>query len=201
MDGEESKEVSKPQESNRPLVPYPFVRGKYGLNLHEKESHFRKGRIETGSGRKVMADMVQRSNTAWIRIYDEDEPAFTMQANVHGKTASADIYTRKQTGERHPDFFARNFLVFALNHFKNEGYPVVRFEAKWILTEGNEWGSDNYQEFQKLLQEGLGPEEAARLTWTGKVLSELGFSEVESIKRSDDEVIAFFKRPGTEPLV
>ena len=43
-------------------------------------------------------------NSASIKIYDEDEPGFTMQAEIHGETASADIYTRKQTGERHPDF-------------------------------------------------------------------------------------------------
>ena len=142
-----------------------------------------------------MANMVQRGNSASIRIYDEDEPGFTMQADIHGETASANIYTRKQTGERHPDFFAKNFLAFALSYFKNEGYPAARFKTRWVLTKGEGWSSDNYLQFRRLIREGLVPEDAAKQTWTGKLLSELGFSELESIKRSDDEIIAFFKKP------
>lgn len=162
-----------------------------------KEQHLleKKEELKQALEGKLWQTWFRGGNSASIRIYDEDEPAFTMQANVHGGTASANIYTRRKSGERHPDFFAKNFLAFALIHFKNEAYPVVRFEAKWILIEGEEWGSDNYQQFRRLIREGLVPEDAAKQTWTGKLLSELGFSELESIKRSDDEIIAFFKRP------
>ena len=116
-----------------------------------------------------------------------------MRAEIHGETASADIYTRKQTGERHPDFFARNFLYFALNHFKNEGYPVKRFEARWTASEGDVWRSDNFDEYWELRRNGLQPEEAAKLTWTGKTLFDLGFPEIEALKEAGNEIIAYFK--------
>lgn len=197
----EPKETSKPQEEARPLVPYPFVRGKYGLNIIERiGTYFTKGRIETGSGRRVMGEVSNRANSAFLRIYDEDDRSFLMEAEIHGNIGSANIFTRKKTGERHPDFFARNFLIFALRHFENEGYVVDKFQARWTLTEEGEWEFDNYRQFQKLIREGVDATEAARQTWTGKILSELGFTEIESVKSSDDEIIVFFRKPGASEL-
>lgn len=200
-EGGEQDASNRPAEAHHPLPPYPFVPGKYGLNLYEQAHFMRKQRIETGSGRRVVAEIGQKENKAWIRINDVDEEDFLMHAEVFEDTLRINVYTKKKTGEKHPDFFAKHFLVFALTHFENEAYPVRKFQASWTPVESEEWESDNYNEYRRFRREGADPADAAKKTWTGKTLGIFGFNEVETVNEEEDgEIVAIFRKPGQTPL-
>lgn|SRR3989344_5726361 len=196
MDGVGNTEVER--SKSKPSAVYPYLKGHFGIPLNELKTPIQ-DEIITGSGRKVFCDIGEDDDIAWVRIEDNKDH-YIMHINLKGDTVAGEIHTRKKNGERHPDFFAKNFLAFALNHFAQQGYSVRRFKAMWAPVESGEWGSDNYEDYQRLIQEGKTPDEAAKETWTGKVLSQLGFVEVESVQSVENFTIALFKKPDQNPL-
>lgn len=154
---------------------YPYAEGLYGIPFGDLAVPFY-GRIKGGSGREIICQI----SRSWITIRDEDEN-YWMQAVVKGNEARAIIATRKLTaGERHPDFFARKFFCFAFKHFEDSGLNVTKFVARWVKSEGD-FGSLNWDQYKEGVAKGLSPQEAAKSTWTGKVLAECGFDEVEEL--------------------
>lgn len=190
--GEKSTELER--SSSKPSAVYPFLKGQFGIPLNEISTPF-VGEVKTGSGRTVICEFAQRGERSWIRVEDLKDH-FVMHAVVEKETASAEIHTRKKDGKRHPDFFAKHFLAFALNHFKNEGHPVRKFNAMWSPVEGDQWASDNYEDYWKFRKEGIPQAEAVRKTWTGRVLAQLGFTEIEDIKGEEGSATyVTFKKP------
>lgn len=155
---------------------YPYVEGSYGIPFGDLTAPF-SGMIKGGSGREIVCQ-IWRNRITLRDVYKN----YWMQAVVEGDKASALIVTRKlTTGERHPDFFARKFFHFALNHFEKNGLNVTRFAARWVKSEG-EYGSLNWDQYKEGIANGLSPKEAAKATWTGRVLAECGFGEVEELR-------------------
>ena len=181
--------------ASKPSAVYPFLEGHFGIPLNELKTPF-VGEVRTGSGRYVICEFEQKGERAWINV-DDPQEHFIMHAAVAGDTSSAEIHTRKKDGTRHPDFFAKHFLAFALNYFESEGYPVRKFMAMWTPVKDKEWDSDNYNEYWRIRKEGEDPVEAVKSTWTGKILGKLGFTDIENIQGEEgDKIVVVFKKPG-----
>lgn len=204
--GKDSDATNGTIESRHPKVLYPFVPGKYGLNLTEKKTPF-KGFIESGSGKKVKGDIGESLDVAvdhaWVRIFDAEENLYFMSAELNGDTVRFSVYTKKITGERHPDFRAKYFIEFSITHFKKIGRTVRRIESQWGRTYDGIWSSDTYDEYLRIRNEGNDREEAVRKTWSGKIFEELGFTEIEDVDENDEEEEArvVFKIPGEDKIV
>lgn len=189
--GEKSTELERPV--SKPSAVYPYVEGQFGIPLNDLKTPF-EGEKRTGSGRYVLCEIRDEGKKSWIRVVDNKDH-YIMHALVKGDTANAEIHTRKKDGKRHPDFFAKHFLAFALNYFKNQGYLIKKFRAIWSPVESDEWESDNYAEYWRLRKEGVSPIEAAKQTWSGRTFEELGFTEVEEPVDEGRAVTVVFKKP------
>ena len=194
--------VSKPSiDSERPLSLYPFVPGKYGLDFSELKRSFI-GFIPSGSGKRVHGIFEDIGAKTAIRIDDNEDEGFALHADVNGDTLKFSLYTRKINGERHPDFFAKNFVAFALNYFEEQGHQINRIEANWTHQDDGIWPSDNLDEYFKNRREGMSKEEAARNTWSGRTYTGLGFTEIEDYYEEEEgeEVKVIFRKPGSQSL-
>ena len=173
---------------------YPYVKGSHGIPFDELIGPF-KGKIIGGSGKEILCSIGSDEESAWIRVFDYRETGYEMKADVEGDTMEAVIYTQFRNGTRHPDFFARQFLAFALRRFALQGHEIRRFSAHWIRY-GGVRGSKNYEKYMELRKKGELSIYAAKSTWTGKALAELGFTEVEEVDEDTGErVQVYFKRP------
>lgn len=173
-------------------VSYPYVEGFCGIPFDQISAPFQ-GFIKGGSGREIYCEINSDDGISWFEVEDIKN-GFNMRIAVSRDTAVGEIYTRNLKGERHPDFFAKKFLSYALEHFTQQGYKITVFDALWLKNK-KPWGSINYTEFKKNLKDGSQPKEAAKDTWTGRVMAELGFTEVESAYEYDGSVFASFKKP------
>jgi len=177
----------------RPITTYPFVKGIFGIPLEGLTAPFHKN-VKTGSGREVQCAIEEEGDKAWIEITDPKDD-YIMHAVVRGDTMRMDINTRKKNGERHPDFFARRFLIFAYEYFLANGHKIDRISTFWPLS-GSKFHSVNYEQYLEILKKGVSPENAVKATWAGRLAGELGFTEVENIVKYESEGLeADFKKP------
>lgn len=91
--------------------------------------------------------------------------------------------TKKRTA-RTRYVFGREFIVRSLEFMETElKRPIRRVRTKWVRHPAEHMDrSDNFDEFHKNLKK-MARTRAAKATWTGKVLSSLGFSEVIEIEQ------------------
>ena len=173
---------------------YPFVEGKYGIPFKDLQADS-SGVVMGGSGRFLHYDIGSNS----IEIEDEEFSGHHMYVKVSENTFMATVFTRRYiTGRRHPDLFARKFIIFAYEYFLAKGHEISTYSSYWMPSI-DKFSSENYEQYSKLLMQGLCPEDAARSTWTGKRAAELGFSEVESISEDKSEGLSVvFKRPDQD---
>lgn len=130
-----------------------------------------------------------------LQIRDDQYPNIRLLAKLEEKVFSVDVLTKSPnfTSGRHPDFFAGNFVGFALNYFQSIA-NVEFYESLW-------WGnSDNYAQWQEAMKKGLSPQDALNETWAGRVRSQLGFTRlvrfemIENLKRKDSLVTSVVAR-------
>lgn len=131
-------------------------------------------------------------------------------------------------GSRFPGFGTTHFNFKLTNADKSNRAPNLRGKKEfnnilksldrnddityvvgdWV-SNNNPWGypkSDNFEVFMDLIgpPKSLSPEEAAKLTWTGKQAANNGFTDVKKVimKRNKDGSVsyirAFFSRPQSE---
>lgn len=106
---------------------------------------------------------------AWASI-DED-----------GRLTLPKIAIRTKWNNRHNvPISAKQFLFFAIRFFEKVWKrPVEQVTAHWL--DSAIWG-DNYQKYMDARIKGSSEIDAARITWTGKVLGELGFSQSKFLR-------------------
>ena len=165
-------------------VSYPFAEGEYGISFKDLPVNTR-GVTVGGSGRSLHYD-IQRN---YIEIEDEEFSRYRMYAKVSENSLIASVFTRRYiTGERHPDFFARKFLIFAYEYFIANGHEINRISTYWIPSL-DKFASINYDQYAEMLKKGFNSEDAARSTWTGRLAVEFGFTEIEGIIKDKSEGI------------
>ncbi len=154
--------------------------------------------VKGGSGRDLYVSL---SNTE-IYVSDKEIPWFQMNAFVNNGVLSFDLHTRQSsTGNVHPDFYAARFIKFTMNYFGTSGVEIKQFETYWI-NDSNSYETNYHQFVDYLTAHGDTKQnevEAAKQTWTAKVMAKYGFSEVEQIKREiieEEEIVTvLFSRP------
>jgi len=170
---------------------YPYVPGESGIPLDDLEISF-EGDVCGGSGKQLFC--LIDSDT--IVIFDKAAFKLTLSANVISEILFVGVRSRdKETGERHPDLFAKKFIGWAVAYFENQGHLINRFMGNWTRGEGK-YSSTNFDAYQAGRKSGMNPAEAAMSTWTGKTVAELGFTEVVGLKEGIDYVTLHFKRPN-----
>jgi hypothetical protein len=81
---------------------------------------------------------------------------------------------------------AKQFVYFAYSYFTRRGSYIRSCQGVWLPT------SDNLRQYNQA-RPLIGPIHAALQTWTGKVFSELGYSEIAELKEevySDGKTIS-----------
>lgn len=66
---------------------------------------------------------------------------------------------------------------------------IKRIEGLWVA------GSDNHAEFNRVLQSGISPEEAAARTWTGQHAAKYGFTRVTMEPTNGQSIRVYFQKP------
>jgi hypothetical protein len=172
---------------------YPYVEGLHGIpfaGLPVGEI----GRIVSGSGRDIT--FLAEPGNIWVK--DENAKAFRLSANLNNKGFLVlNLKTRisRRFSERvHPDFYAANFIGFALANFERLGQQVPAIEGVWIP------GSVNYAQFQKAYAATRSTVLAAQATWTGRRAIQHGFTQVREasiqLKRNGlSQITAIFEKP------
>lgn len=185
-------------------LSYPYVPGEYGIDFCDSINQFNlggktSGTIHGGSG----AEMEFWFGTNAISVSDITYPDRGMSAYLLNGLASFSLQTRSMlTDERedepnpHPDMFAAKFVKFALDYFGSTGEVVNVCKAEWNNP------SLNWDTFVAELQEDGDKVRAAKQTWTGKLFTALGFSQIEAeditFKNSGTRLIIYvmFHRPS-----
>lgn len=143
-----------------------------------------------------------------VGIEDVRCPKFCLEGEIDSDLmATFNLHTREDNPDteiqlvngRHPDMRAGNFVRFMLSkYFPEYGYThILGYRSCWRKS------SDNYQQFQKACASNSDVVLAARNTWTGKLVQELGFSEVypetihQGVKNNEPFVLVDFYRNGT----
>ena len=183
---------------------YPFVPGKYGIDfasLIHQAVDFREDPIEcvSASGRKMFIEIGKVCFPD--ALYDavtirrkgkERDGQLVLEAGLNlseDNTLTFKIITKsKILKRRDPDFFAAQFMKIAIDYFERiRGNEVKRVKGIW-----EPW-SDNYKDFFKSYnKEGRDKEyqqkgqrtllEAARNTWTARILAGLGFDQIDDVQ-------------------
>lgn len=168
-------------------INYPYIPGHYGIplsKLPEKPSTIVAGGILSGSGRTL--EYVISKDRLGIR--DIKNPKFHLFAKVEDSALSLDLRTKDKTfwggTFRHPDLFASSFVGYAIIHFEKNGVTPTHFIGSW------QESSDNYNLFVAEYRKSFDTVQAARATWSAKVLGRYRFlyiSEEDITIKSNDE--------------
>lgn len=102
----------------------------------------------------------------------------------------------KAQGDRSVLGTGRDMFISLMQHLEEEGIPVLVIEGKWNL--GPNKHSDNTAEYQKNLDEGMSPEDAAKNTWTGRMVKEFGFSVIHSVREEVDAIKVLFEKEDAQ---
>ncbi|HSW99140.1 MAG TPA: hypothetical protein VLF71_04840 [Candidatus Saccharimonadales bacterium] len=116
----------------------------------------------------------------------------------------ASIRAKDSAGQRNTDLHAGRLLRRSLEHFDaTNKRPVDTFVADWVSDGSAKYHSDNHESYTRALANDAGSAgpaaqaRAARQTWTGKQMDELGFTWITNIKtQKDGSVLTTFQRPS-----
>ncbi|HKY74057.1 MAG TPA: hypothetical protein VJ246_01950 [Patescibacteria group bacterium] len=96
------------------------------------------------------------------------------------------IKTKMPDDSRYPGIYAGELMRLAVEYFKRKK-GVDGIYAKWEKKDD----SDNYQQYQGAISQGLSREEAAQQTWTGTQAQALGFRKPR-FQSEDGAIVEFF---------
>lgn len=109
-----------------------------------------------------------------FRAEDRTDPRFYLFATLVAGVLRFEVVARQVTGERGA-VTGREFFAEMMGHF---GAKVRVLEGNWDSTSGL---TTNIDQMNRAAAAGLGPEEAAALTWTGMRACEFGYNQVRVI--------------------
>lgn len=170
---------------------YPHVEGEYGIKLDDIP--FNVVSLIVGGSGKELRVLCNRQN---LIVRDAINPGYRMDATVRDDGQLSLYLVTRVHKDKHPDFFAGHFVTAALEHFKQNGVVISHFRARWLED------SDNYLEFVNNRSSlSMSSIDAARNTWTGRLMCGLGFSDVDSPRLffhndSIPYVEIIFSKPG-----
>ncbi|OGK15609.1 hypothetical protein A2774_01885 [Candidatus Roizmanbacteria bacterium RIFCSPHIGHO2_01_FULL_39_12c] len=172
--------LDRPPAKENPIeYNYPYVEGVVGINMSEILTPGFQGKIKSGSGRELSADVTEKG----IIISDVLNNYYHLQAlfNSNDSSLSFGIYTKVKAKDkkdilsikgRHPDLFAKHFITIALEYFSNIGVQIEQCKGNWSP------GENNYRKFMQSLKSGLDPVESAKRTWAGRQFISNGFGRI-----------------------
>lgn len=173
-----------------------------GINFTEALTQFRFGLNEViilgESGQQLRIRAKLDSDSPFLSVEDQEKPAFHLHAEAYptpkGHEAWFDIRTKladarnpKLSPQKHPDMHAKAFITTSLALFSYLGHPVTQCKCSW-----SDW-SDNYAQFEQSYNKTNDPKQAALATWSGKIFSQLGYTNVVFIDLPSDYMA--FARP------
>lgn len=183
------------------ISSYPYEAGRCGIPFDEVFSNISSGmntgEIYGGSRRILSYGLSQGNILLTLDIHDLKDPYYAMvgvldtQQKILGFALNTKVKSQDlQFGlgrTRHPDMFANKFIGIALSYFDSIGYAIHCCRAYWINEEKTS-DAVNYYSFMRAFKRTGNKIEAARQTWTGRVLAEYGFhvSTEEDIQFSQD---------------
>lgn len=112
------------------------------------------------------------STPHFVGIFDEQDSYYQMSVWLWSQSLSFEIRTKKNSAERHPDFYAGIFFRWAIEHFNKIKVPFNNIKGIWYTT------SDNYREFMQTYHETEDKVQAALSTWTGRMSVLNGFPHI-----------------------
>lgn len=119
----------------------------------------------------------------YIGIREGEEYKFYASINKHRQLKFNVI--NESHGQKSKNIFPRQLIELVIRKWQSRFDSVL---AEWYPE------SINIAAFNEALEKGLSEEEAAKVTWTGQILTGLGFDQVQEVKRVDDEIFAEFKK-------
>lgn len=109
-----------------------------------------------------------------------------------------------RNGNRHPDIYAKKLLMRTLRYFESLGRTIDGIQALWT---GLQYQRDNFDQYYAYLSRFQNQQiteemkiEAAKSTWTGRVTTSLGFTEIRVNDRNSGEISTTFRRPSPKKL-
>lgn len=159
---------------------YPYEPGRAGIPFEEIFNFSRNGEKEGivtgGSGRRLQ----YRIEDSLISIFDTKFGDRQMYARVEKRKARFGLttkisqmdYNKEFPWTKHPDMFAKKFVGFALQYFRDMKIPVDICCGIWAPQ------SDNYKSYIKELEQSGDQVRAAMNTWSGQVFIGYGYSEI-----------------------
>lgn len=100
---------------------------------------------------------------------------------------NANIRVKDINGQRNTDLYAGLLLRRSLDYFDaNNPQPVSAFKALWVSNQDPRHASDNYKQYRAALNADpsnswAAKGRAARSTWTGEQMNDMGFDLITSI--------------------
>ena len=85
----------------------------------------------------------------------------------------------------------RDMFNSAMIRMRADGVEVTEIQGNWI----GQSGSVNHQQYVEGIGQGLSPQQAATNTWTGQVAADYGYTNVEVVLDSINNVIVRFGLP------
>lgn len=159
---------------------YPLVPNSHGIDLEKvfpplnrKLSVF--DEITTESGQKVIYDIKPDQ----IELYDQTNNRLSMTCSFNREKEQVEFYlvTKDKENHRHPDMFAGKFIKACIEYLQKRGNVINHVLCHWSKSQPT-----NLIQFIQNLKDGMSVEEAAKNTWTGKIVTELGFTQTETIE-------------------
>lgn len=183
---------------------YPYIPGKNGIDFASIISQSQNPdnsngsmKCTGGSGRSLQIELESRDIKGIVYdlvvVREGVKPELGKRIleahyNIEKKTLGFNLKTKtKHLRRRHPDFFAGKFIEFAIKYFEQiRGHNIENVKGDWRMSSDNfkaffmtydKDGKDR-KYFQKDYQVAI---DAAKSTWTGRILSNLGFTEIDDV--------------------
>jgi hypothetical protein len=139
---------------------------------------------------------IQEANDFRFHAEDGIDARFYIRGRLVDGYLGFDVVAELPSGER-GSVRGREFFDAMINHFGN---AVTAIEGEW--SDQLPGMTSNLDVFNRLTASGVPPDDAARMTWTGKMSEKHGFTNVTSINTRPPkaagnyrEVLVRFERP------
>ncbi len=161
---------------------YSYKPGIGGINFTDLTLDYTTEQLFNGGSGRPLGGLISPEFVS-IRDLEYDQLLMYSRATpVEKKQAasmSLSIYTRSLNSELklHPDFKGREFIEYCLKFYRQYFYPIRSISCNWLERPGEV----NAPMYWAAIDQGLSEVDAAKQTWTGRVLSQLSFTKVGSV--------------------
>jgi hypothetical protein len=150
-------------------------------DLHLAEIQGKPVEITAIDGIKLMVEITADK----VEVSEGDHYFFS--ASLIGDTGHFAI-VNEYKGEKSNNIFPAQLMKYTIDKWGNR---LSQVRAAWSTEEGT-----NIERYNTSLKAGKNTEQAAASTWTGEILSKLGFSKITKVEQGGNYwIFAFFERP------